>query len=157
MRQPTRVVFDSEARLPLDSQLVGDGRRGAARGRRRRRRRRASAIAALRDAGAEAVSSATGTRRARVGAGARGARAPRGHQRCCWRAARPSPAAFRDAGEIDELRLFIAPIVLGGRGRRPLIGGAGAARDAPTRPRRLRWTGSAPASDLLVRARLREW
>ena len=50
--------------------------------------------------------------------------------------------AFLDAGEVDELRLFIAPIVIGGAGARPLAGGEGAPR-SPTRRRRCQWTGSA--------------
>ena len=64
--------------------------------------------------------------------------------------------SFLDAGEIDELRLFIAPIVLGGAGARPLAGGEGAALVADATPAlSMDWERS--GEDLLVRARLREW
>ena len=58
------------------------------------------------------------------------------------------------AGEVDELRIFIAPIVLGGG--RPLASGPGAERvaDAP-RPLAVDWQPS--GEDMLARARLREW
>ncbi len=64
--------------------------------------------------------------------------------------------SFLDAGEVDELRLFIAPIVLGGAGARPLAGGEGAPLIADATPAlSLDWERS--DGDLLVRARLREW
>jgi diaminohydroxyphosphoribosylaminopyrimidine deaminase/5-amino-6-(5-phosphoribosylamino)uracil reductase len=64
--------------------------------------------------------------------------------------------SFLDAGEIDELRLFIAPIVIGGAGARPLAAGTGAARIAEAIPALdMEWERS--GSELLVRARLREW
>ena len=77
LRQPARVVFDSEARLPLDSRARRDDRRGAARRRRRRRRRPPSASTALRDAGAEVIVLG-GDRAARVAAGARASSGSRG-------------------------------------------------------------------------------
>jgi diaminohydroxyphosphoribosylaminopyrimidine deaminase/5-amino-6-(5-phosphoribosylamino)uracil reductase len=64
--------------------------------------------------------------------------------------------SFLDANEVDELRLFIAPIVIGGVGARPLVGGGGAARIADATPAlAMEWERS--GGDLLVRARLREW
>jgi diaminohydroxyphosphoribosylaminopyrimidine deaminase / 5-amino-6-(5-phosphoribosylamino)uracil reductase len=64
--------------------------------------------------------------------------------------------SFLDAGEIDELRLFIAPLVLGGTGARPLIAGAGAGSVGDAIPAlSVEWERS--GEDLLVRARLREW
>ena len=64
--------------------------------------------------------------------------------------------SFLDAGEVDELRLFIAPIVLGGAGARPLAGGEGAPLIADATPAlAMDWERS--DGDLLVRARLREW
>jgi diaminohydroxyphosphoribosylaminopyrimidine deaminase/5-amino-6-(5-phosphoribosylamino)uracil reductase len=64
--------------------------------------------------------------------------------------------AFRDADEIDELRLFIAPIVVGGMLARPLIAGNGAMMlpDATTATS-MDWERS--GDDLLIRARLRDW
>jgi diaminohydroxyphosphoribosylaminopyrimidine deaminase/5-amino-6-(5-phosphoribosylamino)uracil reductase len=64
--------------------------------------------------------------------------------------------SFLDAGEIDELRLFIAPILLGGAGARPLVAGEGAARIADATPA-LAVDTERSGEDLLVRARLREW
>jgi diaminohydroxyphosphoribosylaminopyrimidine deaminase/5-amino-6-(5-phosphoribosylamino)uracil reductase len=59
-----------------------------------------------------------------------------------------------EAGEVDELRLFFAPRVLGGG--RPLIEGAGAERIAEAE-RALHVDWEHVEEDLLVRARLREW
>ena len=64
--------------------------------------------------------------------------------------------AFFDAGEVDEIRLFIAPVVLGGS-QRP--------RPARGRGRRADRRGDARArldverigDDVLISARLREW
>jgi diaminohydroxyphosphoribosylaminopyrimidine deaminase/5-amino-6-(5-phosphoribosylamino)uracil reductase len=64
--------------------------------------------------------------------------------------------AFLDAHEIDEVRLFLAPIVIGGAGARPLAGGSGARTMADATPAlTMEWERS--DGDLLVRARLREW
>ena len=64
--------------------------------------------------------------------------------------------AFMDAGEIDEIRLFLAPIVLGGRtGRDPLEGeGAELIADAS---RALTLECERVGVDLLVSARLKDW
>ena len=40
--------------------------------------------------------------------------------------------SFLDAGEVDELRLFVAPLVLGGAAARPLVAGR-APPGSPTR------------------------
>ena len=37
--------------------------------------------------------------------------------------------AFMDAGEVDEMRLFLAPLVLGGRTARDPLEGEGVERD----------------------------
>jgi diaminohydroxyphosphoribosylaminopyrimidine deaminase/5-amino-6-(5-phosphoribosylamino)uracil reductase len=64
--------------------------------------------------------------------------------------------AFLDAGELDEMRLFIGPIVVGGALARPLIAGNGAMMlpDAVA-AKAMEWERC--GNDLLVRARLREW
>ena len=59
-----------------------------------------------------------------------------------------------DAGEADELRVFVAPLVLGGG--RPLAAGRGPQRIADaTTPLACEWTPS--GQDMLARARLKEW
>jgi diaminohydroxyphosphoribosylaminopyrimidine deaminase/5-amino-6-(5-phosphoribosylamino)uracil reductase len=64
--------------------------------------------------------------------------------------------SFLDAGEVDELRLFIAPLLVGGAGAAPLAAGRGAAAiEEAQRALAMDWERS--GDDLLVRARLREW
>ena len=62
--------------------------------------------------------------------------------------------ALLDAGEIDQLRVFIAPLVLGGG--RPLAAGEGLDRVADAaKPLAVEWRRS--GDDMLASARLREW
>ena len=64
--------------------------------------------------------------------------------------------ALFDAGEIDELRLFIAPVLLGAGEARALLEGEGASRIAEgVRP--LAISHEQVGEDLLITARLREW
>jgi diaminohydroxyphosphoribosylaminopyrimidine deaminase/5-amino-6-(5-phosphoribosylamino)uracil reductase len=64
--------------------------------------------------------------------------------------------SFRDAGELDELRLFYAPILLGGAAARPLLGGSGSGTigDAD-RALSVEWRSS--GEDALAIVRMREW
>jgi diaminohydroxyphosphoribosylaminopyrimidine deaminase/5-amino-6-(5-phosphoribosylamino)uracil reductase len=149
--QPTRVVFDSTARLPLDSALVESlsdvplvivAAAGAPEDR----------VAALQDAGA-AVIVASGSRADRVTS----ALTDLGRREITSVLLEGGPTlagAFLEAGEVDELRLFIAPRVLG-EGR-PLIEGPGADRIAEAQTA-LSADWERVGEDLLVRARLREW
>ena len=153
VRQPTRVVFDSRARLPLGSKLVATidaaplvviaGPAAAS-----------ERTEALKAAGAEVVV-CDGGPEARVVA----ALAELGRREVTSVLLEGGPTltgAFLDASEIDELRLFIAPIVIGGAGAQPLARGAGAATMAEASPAlTMEWERS--GGDLLVRARLREW
>ena len=152
-RQPTRVVFDSKARLPLDSRLVGSIGEAAllviaspaA---------PADRVRALKAAGVEVVV-CDGAPPARVAA-ALGELGRRGVTSILLEGGPILAGAFLDAGEVDELRLFIAPVVLGGARARPLAEGRGAARVAEAIPAlAMEWERS--EEDLLVRARLREW
>ncbi len=152
-RQPTRVVFDSEARLPLSARLVESITEApllvfaspAAPAERSR---------ALQEAGADVVV-CDGDPQARVEA----ALAELGRREITSVLLEGGPTlagSFLDAGEVDELRLFIAPIVLGGTGAKPLAGGRGAALVADATPAlAMDWERS--GGDLLIRARLREW
>src|SRR5262249_42641999 len=123
VRQPRRVVFDSLARLPLDSSLLHEAAevpltvvvsRAAPR----------TATTALTSAGAEAIGAAGDNQPARVRSalpqlGASGVKS-------ILREGGPHLAgAFFDAGEIDEMALFIAPIVLGGHTARDPLEGEG--------------------------------
>ncbi|MBV9416243.1 MAG: bifunctional diaminohydroxyphosphoribosylaminopyrimidine deaminase/5-amino-6-(5-phosphoribosylamino)uracil reductase RibD [Solirubrobacterales bacterium] len=153
-RQPRRVVFDSLGRLPLTSKLVRDARqvpltvvvsRAAPR----------AATDALATHGADVVVATGENETARVrsaldqlGSDGIGSLLLEGGPRLA--------GAFLDAGEVDELRLFLAPMVLGGRtARDPLEGeGVDAIADAA---RALTLECVRVGGDLLVSARMREW
>jgi diaminohydroxyphosphoribosylaminopyrimidine deaminase/5-amino-6-(5-phosphoribosylamino)uracil reductase len=153
LRQPTRVVFDSEARLPRSSRLVGSAGEAplivvvspAATSER---------TEALRKSGADLIV-CDGEPPARISA-ALAELGRRGITSLLLEGGPTLAGSFLDAGEIDELRLFIAPLVLGGTAARPLAGGEGVARIADATPAlAMEWERS--GEDLLVRARLREW
>jgi diaminohydroxyphosphoribosylaminopyrimidine deaminase/5-amino-6-(5-phosphoribosylamino)uracil reductase len=147
-------VFDSEARLPLDSQLV----RGAAEVPLTVVVSRAAprtATDALEAAGAE-VLVATGeneparVRSALVQLGAAGITS------VLLEGGPHLAGAFFDAGEVDELRLFLAPVLLGGSSARDPLEGEGVERIAEA-TRALSLECTRVADDLLIAARLREW
>jgi diaminohydroxyphosphoribosylaminopyrimidine deaminase/5-amino-6-(5-phosphoribosylamino)uracil reductase len=152
-RRPTRVVFDSGARLPLGSRLLESVAEAplvlftspvapAAR------------ADALREAGADVVV-CDGDPPARVAA-AMAELGRRGVTSLLLEGGPTLAGSFLDAGEIDELRLFIAPIVIGDAGAKPLIAGRGATLIADATPA-LAMDVERSGRDLLVRARLREW
>jgi diaminohydroxyphosphoribosylaminopyrimidine deaminase/5-amino-6-(5-phosphoribosylamino)uracil reductase len=152
-RQPLRVVFDSEARLPLDAQLIRTVAQApvlvvaspAA---------PADRVDALREAGAEVVV-VDGDRAQRIRA-ALAELGRRGITSLLLEGGAELAGSFLDAGEVDELRLFIAPVIFGGVGVGPLAGWAGGGRAAEaTRALAVEWERS--GDDLLVRCRLREW
>jgi diaminohydroxyphosphoribosylaminopyrimidine deaminase/5-amino-6-(5-phosphoribosylamino)uracil reductase len=154
LRQPRRVVFDSLARLPLDSQLVHGARevpltvvvsRAAPR----------TATDALATHGAEVIVATGQNEPARV----RSALDQLGSDGVGSILLEGGPhlaGAFMDAGEVDEMRLFLAPMVLGGRtARDPLEGeGVDAIADAA---RALTLECERVGEDLLVSARIKEW
>jgi diaminohydroxyphosphoribosylaminopyrimidine deaminase/5-amino-6-(5-phosphoribosylamino)uracil reductase len=161
-RQPTRVVFDRRARLPLDSQLL--------------RTLDDSPVlvvvspesdaSALRGAGAE-ILVADGIEAALADLGRRGITS-------LFLEGGPTLAnAFQIANQLDEARTFIAPILLGGDLDASRAGGADAggsrteAKPPPAGPPAVA-TGPArlaPLShvvepvgdDVLITARFREW
>ena len=153
-RQPTRVVFDSEARLPLESNLVKTApevplvivtSRAADR----------SHVEALRAAGAEVVASAGGTERERVLDGLTKL-GGLGITSLLLEGGPKLAGSFLDAREIDELRLFVAPIVLGGRGARAPFEGEGTVLIADAQ-QAASLEVEMVDEDVLLRVRLREW
>lgn len=128
-RQPLRVVFDRQARLPLDSQLlqtldqspvlvVVSQSADPAR------------LAALRDAGAEAVvADSIDATLSELGR--------RGVTSLFLEGGRTLAAAFAAAGQIDEARIFVAPVLLAGGERIEAVG--------------------PDAEDTLIETRFREW
>jgi diaminohydroxyphosphoribosylaminopyrimidine deaminase/5-amino-6-(5-phosphoribosylamino)uracil reductase len=64
--------------------------------------------------------------------------------------------SFLDAQEIDEMRLFIAPIAIGGRSARILFEGEGSGAIAEAQ-RAISVDVAMVDGDVLMTARLREW
>jgi diaminohydroxyphosphoribosylaminopyrimidine deaminase / 5-amino-6-(5-phosphoribosylamino)uracil reductase len=153
-KNPIRVVLDSRARLPLDSALVESVDEApllvvcspdaptAAR-------------SSLEKAGAEVVAVPGRDSAARLAA-ALDELGRREIQDLLVEGGPTLAGALFDAGEIDCMRLFIAPVVLGAGEARAVLEGAGAKRIAE---------GQHPlvvehqhvGEDLLISARLREW
>jgi diaminohydroxyphosphoribosylaminopyrimidine deaminase/5-amino-6-(5-phosphoribosylamino)uracil reductase len=153
LRQPRRIVFDSLARLPLGSRLVLDAggapltvvvSRAAPR----------AATDALENHGADVIVATGENEPARVRSaldqlGAVGVTSVllEGGPRLA--------GAFLDAGEIDEVRLFIAPLLLGGRSHDPVESSGIDTIAEAIRP--LSFESERIGEDLLVSARLKEW
>ena len=153
-RQPARVVFDSQARLPLDSALVKSMDEAplfvicapeAASARRD----------ALEKAGAEVIVSPGRTPQARLEA-ALDELGRRKIQDLLVEGGPTFAGVLFDAGEMDEIRLFIAPVLVGSAEARAVLEGQGVARIAEgVHP--LATEFEQVGEDMLVRARLREW
>jgi diaminohydroxyphosphoribosylaminopyrimidine deaminase/5-amino-6-(5-phosphoribosylamino)uracil reductase len=153
-RQPRRVVFDALARLPLDSQLVRDARETPLTVVVSRAARRRSSDA-LETHGVDVLVAPGANEPARVlsaldqlGAAGIGSILLEGGPHLA--------GAFLDAGEIDEIRLFLAPIVLGGKTARDPLEGEGVDVIAGA-VRALTLDCERVGEDLLVSARIKEW
>ncbi|MCW2966948.1 MAG: ribD [Solirubrobacteraceae bacterium] len=153
-KQPTRVVFDSTARLPLDSQLIKAApeqrlvvvtTRAAPR----------SALEALESAGAEVVVTTGQNEPARI-SDALDRLGELGMASILLEGGPHLAGAFFDAGEIDEVRLFLAPVLLGGRAARDPLEGEGVEHIADAL-RAQTLDCEKVAEDLLISARLKEW
>jgi diaminohydroxyphosphoribosylaminopyrimidine deaminase/5-amino-6-(5-phosphoribosylamino)uracil reductase len=151
-RQPARVVFDSGARLPLDGRLIATIAEaplivvaGATAPLQR--------LTALERAGAEVVLANGRDRGQRL----RSALAELGRREMTSLLLEGGPAlagAFAAAGEIDELRLFIAPLLIGaGRSAIEAEGVAAIAEAAKA----LAIEAARVGDDVLIGARMREW
>jgi diaminohydroxyphosphoribosylaminopyrimidine deaminase/5-amino-6-(5-phosphoribosylamino)uracil reductase len=153
-RQPRRVVFDSEASLPLDSKLVQSVAdvpvilvcsRAAKR----------TALEALEAHGVEVIVASGGNEAARV----RSALEELGERQIQSLLLEGGPhlaGVFFEAGEIDEARIFVAPMLVGGSEALSAVEAQGvetiadAARARATDVERI-------DDDVLITARLREW
>jgi len=154
VRQPRRVVFDSLGRLPLDSRLVARARdipltvvvsRAAPR----------AATDGLQMAGADVVVASGEHEPARIGS-ALDTLGKAGLTSILLEGGPHLAGGFLDAGEIDEVRLFLAPVLLGGRAARDPLEGQGAERISEAL-RALTLDCERVEDDLLISARLREW
>jgi diaminohydroxyphosphoribosylaminopyrimidine deaminase / 5-amino-6-(5-phosphoribosylamino)uracil reductase len=145
-RQPLRVVFDSAARLPLGSQLLATldqspvlvltGPDAPA-----------DRVAALRDAGAEVFAAPGADASDRIDSALREL-GRRGLTSLFLEGGQTLASAFVAAGQLDESRTFIAPMLLGG----PQSSDAPGARlDA------LEASAETVGEDVLITARFREW
>jgi diaminohydroxyphosphoribosylaminopyrimidine deaminase / 5-amino-6-(5-phosphoribosylamino)uracil reductase len=153
-RQPRRVVFDSEARLPLDSKLVRGETdvplivvcsRAAAR----------TSVQALEAAGVDVIV-ATGENEAARVENALDELGAREIQSLLLEGGPHLAGAFLEAGEIDEARMFIAPLMLGGAKARTAVEGIGVG-DIAAGSRALAMETERIEDDVLIVARLKEW
>ena len=153
-RQPRRVVFDSEARLPLESQLVREVAdvplmlvcsRAAAR----------TSVQALEAAGVDVIV-ATGENEAARVEHALDELGARDIQSLLLEGGPHLAGAFLEAGEIDEARIFLAPMMLGGAKARTAVEGIGLDEIAGA-PRALAIEAERIEDDVLIVARFKEW
>lgn len=153
-RQPRRIVFDALARLPLDSRLVRDARRIPLIVVVSRAAPRAATVS-LETHGAEIVVATGENEPARITS----ALDQLGAAETTSMLLEGGPhlaGAFLDAGEIDEMRLFLAPLVLGGRTARDPLEGQGVELIAEAHRARTLEVEHV-GEDLLISARMREW
>ncbi len=153
-RQPRRVVFDSLARLPADSKLLRAARRVPLTVVVSRAAPRA-ATDVLETHAAEVIVAPGENEMSRV-CSALDQLGLMGISSILLEGGPHLAGAFLDAGEIDEIRLFLAPIVLGGRGARAALEGEGEESIADA-VRALSLDVEQIDEDLLVSARLKEW
>jgi diaminohydroxyphosphoribosylaminopyrimidine deaminase / 5-amino-6-(5-phosphoribosylamino)uracil reductase len=153
-RQPRRVVFDSEARLPLDSRLVKDVSdvplivvcaRAAKR----------TSVEALQAAGVDVIVATGENEGARV-QHALDELGAREIQSLLLEGGPHLAGAFLEAEEIDEVRVFIAPVLLGGAKARTAVEGIGFGEIAAA-PRPLAIETERIDDDVLFVARFKEW
>jgi len=152
--QPRRVVFDSLARIPPSSQLVTAAAeiplivvvsRAAAR----------ADVDALEAAGAQVLVATGENEPARVRSGL-DLLGTLGVASVLLEGGPHLAGAFLDAGEIDEIRLFLAPMLLGGSAARDPLEGEGVEAISEAL-RALTMDCETVGEDLLISARVREW
>jgi diaminohydroxyphosphoribosylaminopyrimidine deaminase/5-amino-6-(5-phosphoribosylamino)uracil reductase len=150
---PDRVVIDSHLRIPNKSRVLAHRNKG-----------RTILVAGphapqarvreLRELGAEVVVADGGERRVELPK-VMARLAALGITSVLVEGGSEIAASCLDAGVVDKLVFFIAPLIIGGREAPPVIGGRGAGPLAEAlRLRDVRW--SAAGEDLMVEARVRE-
>ena len=153
-RQPRRVVFDSEARLPVSSRLVQGvpdvpvtvvTSRAASR----------TSVQALQAADVDVIV-ATGENEAARVAHALDELGARDIQLLLLEGGPHLSGAFLEAGEIDEARIFVAPVLAGGREARTVVEGLGAEAISAA-VHALSVNTERIDDDVLIEARLTEW
>jgi diaminohydroxyphosphoribosylaminopyrimidine deaminase/5-amino-6-(5-phosphoribosylamino)uracil reductase len=152
--QPTRVIFDTTARLPLESQLVRAADEVPLVVVVSRAARKAD-LSALEGAGADVIVVTGENGPAQVQA-ALDRLGERGITSMLLEGGPRLAGGFLDADEIDEIRLFIAPLLLGARAARDPLEGTGAESIAEA-VRAQAMTCDRVGEDLLVTARMKEW
>lgn len=158
-RQPLRVVFDSRARLPLESQLLQTLDQApvlvvTASGAPSER------VGALQDAGAEVIA-ASGIEAALSELGRRNITS------LFLEGGKTLASAFLASDQIDESRTFVAPVLLGehegARRAGPVsdtglsLPGESSASSPPARGTALESTTTQVGEDTLITARFKEW
>ena len=153
-RQPLRVVFDSEARLPLGSKLV----RGVAEvpvvvvcSRAASR----TSTESLQSAGVDVIV-ATGENESARAAHALDELGAREVQSLLLEGGPHLAGAFLEAHELDEARIFVAPLLLGGAKAKTAVEGIGVEQIAGG-ARALAVEAERIEDDVLITARLKEW
>ena len=147
-REPLRVVLDTTARTPVGARLIRAGRPSAAviavgAGAPEPR------VRALAAAGATVVS--CGTRDGRVDLGALlGELFAREVRAVLVEGGGEVHGAFLDAGLVDRVAMFAAPLLIGGRGATPVVAGAG--RELKSAVRLGSFTVTPLGDDLLIEA-----
>lgn len=152
-RHPDRVVIDSQLRIPNKARVLAHRNKG-----------RTILVAGpnasparmreLRDLGAEVLVVDGGKRRVEMAAVV--ARLGQlGITSILVEGGSEIAASCLDAGVVDKLVFFVAPLIIGGREAPPVVGGRGAGPlTEALRLRDMQW--SAAGDDLVVEARLRE-
>jgi diaminohydroxyphosphoribosylaminopyrimidine deaminase/5-amino-6-(5-phosphoribosylamino)uracil reductase len=153
-RQPGRVVFDSEARLPLHSKLVESvgevpviviSSRAASR----------TAVQALENVGVEVIVASGENEAARV-TSALEELGVRDVQSLLLEGGPHLTGAFLEAGAIDEARMFVAPLLVGGREARSAVEGMGAGQMAASQ-HAVAIETERIEDDVLITARFKDW
>jgi diaminohydroxyphosphoribosylaminopyrimidine deaminase / 5-amino-6-(5-phosphoribosylamino)uracil reductase len=153
-RQPRRVIFDSEARLPVDSKLV----RGVAEAPLTvvvSRAASRTAVQGLEAAGCEVVLASGANEPARV-ASALDELGARRIQSILLEGGPRLAGSFLEAAEVDEARFFVAPLLAGGRDARTAVEGTGV-EEISGAERAIAIDVERIDDDVLISARFKEW